>query len=543
MSFAFKRVFGKELKTLLFLAGLIFFFLSLKAVGFSRLHILGDALEGFGPLVLCLYPLTTIADVRAWQLLFARERAGQIGFGDLYNLRLAGAAVNNVTPFIDIGGEFVKADLVKSVFGLSTEEAAASVIMARTSLFFSEIAFWVLGIAMAYFYYPLPGVLRVPLIMAVATALVVITVVASIQLRVTDPRIAAFYTKDRLRFARAIGWNIVSWIAGAAEMFVMCRLLHADLTWQQAVIVEALLHAVRSASFFIPANLGAQEAGLAVLLHGLGFDPAVGVALSLFKRLRQVVWTAVGFIIWSIYRWIFSDKPLETKADVFSFDTPFDRLVHRPPAKILAGVLAKTPVHPNHVTVFSVLPAVLSGYYFMRGTFTAGLAGAFCFYLWAVLDHADGELARRTGRTSEFGKRLDDLCDTIASIVSLGGVFLGLLALSGLRHAAVWAGVYFAAHWAGVFGSMWLAEAKRGTRRAAEKEQRVDRRFIAAQKALDHLSGREPVYLLFVIVLFAYLSGPGAAAAALSILTAATVGITFGVLTACLKLRFKRSAA
>lgn len=108
-------------------------------------------------------------------------------------------------------------------------------------------------------------------------------------------------------------------------------------------------------------------------------------------------------------------------------DTTFDKCVHRPVAARLARFLAKTPLTPNQVTVISLLPAGWAAWHFIHGTWTHTLSALGLFYLWAVLDHTDGELARLTGRTSEFGHQLDNWCDHIASLVMLAGIFKGLL--------------------------------------------------------------------------------------------------------------------
>jgi len=66
------------------------------------------------------------------------------------------------------------------------------------------------------------------------------------------------------------------------------------------MILEALLQLTRTASFFIPGSLGAQEGVLALVVLGFGYVPALGVAVSLLKRLRQVIWTILGFIVWGL---------------------------------------------------------------------------------------------------------------------------------------------------------------------------------------------------------------------------------------------------
>ena len=82
----------------------------------------------------------------------------------------------------------------------------------------------------------------------------------------------------------------------------MFHMVGVPLSLLQAVMLESLLQLVRTASFFIPANLGTQEGGLAFFAQLLGFHPALGVAVSLLKRLRQLLWTGIGFTIWGMYQ-------------------------------------------------------------------------------------------------------------------------------------------------------------------------------------------------------------------------------------------------
>ena len=45
------------------------------------------------------------------------------------------------------------------------------------------------------------------------------------------------------------------------------------VTFEQAVIIESLMHAVRGAAFAVPGALGAQEGGLIVLCAIFGVPP------------------------------------------------------------------------------------------------------------------------------------------------------------------------------------------------------------------------------------------------------------------------------
>jgi hypothetical protein len=116
------------------------------------------------------------------------------------------------------------------------------------------------------------------------------------------PDISRYYSIHRERFWTAVPLNILGWVFGGVEMYFFCRILHVDISVLEAVMLEALLQLIRTGSFFIPGNLGAQEGGLAFFMGQMGFEPVLGVGLSLLKRFRQIVWTAAGFLVWVILK-------------------------------------------------------------------------------------------------------------------------------------------------------------------------------------------------------------------------------------------------
>ncbi len=95
-------------------------------------------------------------------------------------------------------------------------------------------------------------------------------------------------------------------------------------------------------------------------------------------------------------------------------------------ARWLVRPLASTPVHPNHLTLFSLLLGLASAALFALGG-TALLGWAAALYMVAVFsDHLDGELARLTGRTSRFGHYLDFLVGGLNYTLMFIGVGYGL---------------------------------------------------------------------------------------------------------------------
>lgn len=225
--------------------------------------------------------------------------------------------------------------------------------------------------------------------------------------------------------------------------------------------------------------------------------------------------------------------------DILSLDTPWDRWVHRPPARIVAKVLSKTPTTPNQVTLLTLIPAAISAWYFTRANFTAGLWALFFFYLWSMLDHVDGELARLTGKTSEFGRKLDDTCDNIATMAILSGIFWGAIVLLDKKSQTVVEITFVIGLLLNVISGILVLKAKREVREVAVTHQKVTQRFVFFQKLIDLLTGRDPFYLLILVVLGSlYWQGPWKWVS-ISVLLAGVYFISFSSFTAWFKMRAK----
>jgi phosphatidylglycerophosphate synthase len=96
----------------------------------------------------------------------------------------------------------------------------------------------------------------------------------------------------------------------------------------------------------------------------------------------------------------------------------------------LAGVLVRplidTGVHPNHVTTAGLATGLAAAALFAYGTRRAADWGALVFLVAAILDHADGELARMAGKTSAFGHAYDRTSDLVVKLSVFAGMGLGL---------------------------------------------------------------------------------------------------------------------
>lgn len=91
----------------------------------------------------------------------------------------------------------------------------------------------------------------------------------------------------------------------------------------------------------------------------------------------------------------------------------------------LTDVAARLGLHPNHMTLISLVLGLLACGFFYQGTPSALLLGAGILYVSYVLDWCDGQLARHTGKMSPFGGWLDQMCDRIKEFAFVTTLALG----------------------------------------------------------------------------------------------------------------------
>ena len=97
---------------------------------------------------------------------------------------------------------------------------------------------------------------------------------------------------------------------------------------------------------------------------------------------------------------------------------PLNHYLYHPLAWQLAKRLAHTPITPNMVSVLGALMVVAAGVAYANLAWPVGAAPGMALHMgWHVVDGADGDLARLTGRSSPIGEMVDGLCDYGSHIV------------------------------------------------------------------------------------------------------------------------------
>ena len=114
-----------------------------------------------------------------------------------------------------------------------------------------------------------------------------------------DEAILDLYRHRWLLAGNAAG-QLAAWMLGAAEVYAALYFMGYKVSIADALLIESLILATRTAAFFVPGALGVQE-GVLVLLGGMiGLGPEVALALSLVKRVRELVIGVPGLLAWQV---------------------------------------------------------------------------------------------------------------------------------------------------------------------------------------------------------------------------------------------------
>ena len=229
--------------------------------------------------------------------------------------------VNALIPGAQIGGEVVGARMLSRA-GQSAGSAGVVVSIDLATEFFSMV---IVGLAGAFALYELAPVaekgkaalvswaIAPPAVLAIIVLFVQRTPWLDAAARWAAPRwprtaqrlVAAQDTLSTVwsrpkQLVLAIGFHSAGWIGGAFETWVMLLALGHRVGFAQAFALETTSEVIRSFGFAIPGLLGAQEASLIVVGTLLGVPPAGAVALSLFRRARDIGLGLPALALWYV---------------------------------------------------------------------------------------------------------------------------------------------------------------------------------------------------------------------------------------------------
>jgi len=269
------------------------------------------------------FALIVVLDTLGWRYAFRRDLAS---FSTLFTVRLAGEAFNATTPTASMGGEPVKAYLLRPQVPL--DEGLASVIVAKTTVTLSQGLFLVAGIAVALTSLPLTSPLLRGMIWLAGAGAVALGAFVLLQqrglfggglrflrglgfswgdqreegVRRLDRELSAFYREHPGRLTLSLLFHFVGWVLGSLEVFLILHFMGVSVSLTTALVIEAFATAIKSAAFLIPAGVGALEGGTMAVFAAFGLGAGTGLSMTLVRRFRELIWVAAGLVALSLFR-------------------------------------------------------------------------------------------------------------------------------------------------------------------------------------------------------------------------------------------------
>ncbi len=118
-------------------------------------------------------------------------------------------------------------------------------------------------------------------------------------------------------------------------------------------------------------------------------------------------------------------------------EDPINLWVHRPLAYAFCRLVYRTSITPNQLTLFAIVLGLLGSVCWVFGTESAMVWGGALLWSSAIMDGADGILARARNAQSAFGRALDGSADWIVGLASVLAAVYHLHA-NGTAKGIVW---------------------------------------------------------------------------------------------------------
>ena len=315
----------KVIKLFFWIMGFLLLIWAINSASFASISTLLNKIK-FGIFaIFSVYIIINIMDAIAWKYTLKPNEANGVKVWSLWKIRQIGEALNMVTPFGTVGGEPAKAQLLKEAYNLNYKQTISSLVATRTTnliglvIFFAwgsllvsqsdtisetfKITFqWALGafstLVFVFFILQILGFLE-KLAKGIGKLSFISPNVNSIleEIETLSRHMADYYKNYSSRFALSVYYSFLGWVLGILELYLALYFLEISLSFNDLCIIEALTQLIKVGSFFIPLGIGAMESGIIMIFTSMGMSPDLGLTISIIRRLKELIWIALGLIL------------------------------------------------------------------------------------------------------------------------------------------------------------------------------------------------------------------------------------------------------
>ena len=312
----------KKLHTLLLVLGAAFLVYLVRKTGIGELcRQVGMLGWGLVPLILS-EGMAEFIHVAGWRYCLSGPHRS-LSMVHLFRIRLAGYAINFLTPTAAMGGEVTKAALLAS--NHRGPEAVTGVLIGKFCFAFAHLLFVVGGSVIVLWRIDLPRALWLGMTISgglIAAGMAAFLLIqqhgklggivrwlvlrkvggpslqqAAQRISEVDEALKAFYRQRPGDLLKALCWHQLGYSVGILQTWLFFNLLHQDISWLLAAALWFLGMWFDLLTFAVPQNLGTLEGTRIVALRAIGYSSLLGMTYGVALRLAQLFWSVVGLTV------------------------------------------------------------------------------------------------------------------------------------------------------------------------------------------------------------------------------------------------------
>ena len=316
----------KKLHALLLFLGLVFLAYLLWTIDIRQLgHELVALGWGLAPFILLEFAAEAIHTV-AWSCCLTGPHR-RLTWYRLFQIRMAGYAINYLTPTAALGGEATKAAFLYS--NHRGPEAVSGVLAGKLCAGAGHLFFVILGSVFVIGSATLPRAVWTAMILSsglVAGGMLAFLLLqkngqlgalirwlaarrfggqavqnAALKFTAVDETLKNFYNERPGALALAVSWHLIGHATGIFQTWCFFVLLHQPVSAMTATTVWVLGMWFDMLTFAVPLNLGTLEGSRMVAAKAVGLAALTGMTYGVALRLAQLACAGYGLIT---YAWL-----------------------------------------------------------------------------------------------------------------------------------------------------------------------------------------------------------------------------------------------
>jgi len=252
----------------------------------------------------------------------------RVPLAELFRVKIISDAFNLILPSASMGGDAMRAFMIRKHVPL--RNGVPAVLFDKTIDFVASMVFLVTGLVLGLIFLRLPQALVIPAVVSVAMTAAAIVLLVIVQRRgVTSgllrlgvflPGAIAWVGSKQSQFlamdenfrllhsgraSRALPpllLHLGSRLVGTLEFIIVLAVLGAPVSLVQALFICSIVTVGNTVFFLLPGQWGVMESVHILVVQSLGYPPAVGLSLSIIRRIRRLVLVGVALVLFALRR-------------------------------------------------------------------------------------------------------------------------------------------------------------------------------------------------------------------------------------------------